>query len=214
MSAEQRNGEKLLEGIAEEARREAKKLREEAERQAEEIVKGAEKRAKQSIADAESAAEEQAETIGSRNRKSMEAERRRLQLEAEERLFTKAYEMLKDRLEKMKTAEEYPEVLRRLIIEGALGLGISEAKVNASAEERNLLSDTLLRAAEKELEKKGLKVSLSLSKEPPIDGQGVVVEENGGRLSFNNRMDARMRRYAAEIRRMIYQEIREEPQEA
>ncbi len=214
MAQEQRDGEKLLEGIAEEARHEAEKIREEAERQAEEIVRGAERRAKQSIAEAESRAEEQAETIRSRSRQRIEAERRRLRLEAEERLFSKAYDMLKGRLEKMKTSEEYPEILRQLIVEGALGLGVSEAKVNASTDERSLLGEALLAQAEKELEALGMEVSLSLSDKPPLDGQGVVVEDTDGRLSFNNRMDARMKRYATEIRRMIYQEIREEPEEA
>ncbi len=214
MAQEQRDGEKLLEGIAEEARREAEKIREEAERQAEEIVRGAERRAKQSIAEAESRAEEQTETIRSRSRQRIEAERRRLRLEAEERLFSKAYDMLKGRLEKMKTSEEYPEILRQLIVEGALGLGVAEAKVNASTDERSLLGDALLAQAEKELEALGMEVSLSLSDKSPLDGQGVVVEDTDGRLSFNNRMDARMKRYATEIRRMIYQEIREEPEEA
>lgn len=214
MAQEQRDGEKLLEGIAEEARREAEKIREEAERQAEEIVRGAERRAKQSIAEAESRAEEQTETIRSRSRQRIEAERRRLRLEAEERLFSKAYDMLKSRLEKMKTSEEYPEILRQLIVEGALGLGVAEAKVNASTDERSLLGDALLAQAEKELEALGMEVSLSLSDKSPLDGQGVVVEDTDGRLSFNNRMDARMKRYATEIRRMIYQEIREEPEEA
>ncbi len=211
MSGESGEGDKLLEGIAEEAQQEAKKIRDEAEQQAAEIVAGAEKRAKSILDEAEQRGEEQARVIRSKNEQNIEAERRRLRLKAEERLFDRALEKIHEKLEQLRRSDEYPHILRGWIVEAALGLGVDEAEVNAASRERELVSEELLRAAEEELREHGGETRLSLSEKSPITGQGVVVEEAGGRLAYNNTVEARLQRYSAEVRRMIYEEIQEEP---
>ena len=212
MAEDRSESDKLIEGIAEEARREAEKITSEAELQASEIVEGAEKRGKQIVEEAEERGEEQAEAIRAGNRQTIDAERRRSRLKAEERIFSRAYDMIHRRLEELRRSDEYPGILKGWIVEGALGLGVEKAEVNAPEEERRLITGELLSEAEEEVRAHGGEVSLSLSQNQPIRGQGVVVDEAGGRLSFNNRVEARLQRYAAEIRRMIYGKIQEEPE--
>jgi F-type H+-transporting ATPase subunit b len=211
MSGESGEGDRLLEGIAEEAQQEAKKIKDEAEQQAAEIVNGAKKRAEKILEEAEQRGEEQARIIRSKNGQNIDAERRRLRLKTEERLFDRALELIHERLAQLRDSGEYPDILRSWIAEGALGLGVEEAEVNAPAQERELITEELLGEAEEELRSLGGETKLRLSDKAPISGQGVVVEESGGRLAYRNTVEARLQRYNAEVRRMIYEEIQEEP---
>jgi len=209
MSAERSEAGGLIEGIAEDARQEADKIRSEAQQQAEEIVKGAKKRAKQTLAEAEERGEEQVSLLHSKNRQTIEAEQRKLRLKAEERLFDKAMKMIHRRLAKLREEEDYGDILQGLIAEAAIGLSVEKALVYSSQAERDYLSKEFLRRAEEEIRSYGPPVSLEAATEAKVSGQGVVVEDEDGRLSYNNTMEARLQRYAAQLRRMIYEEISE-----
>lgn len=206
------DGDKLLEGIASEAREEAERITAEAERQAEEIVRGARNRAESILEDAEAKGEEQAKAIRAKSRQNIETEERKRRLKAEERLFSKAMGMVHRKLEELRESDEYPEVVKGWIVEAALGLGVEEAEVKAPAREGKLIDEQLLHDAEEELRSCGSKAELRLAEEQLSSGQGVVVAEREGRLSYNNLAEARLQRYAAEVRRMIYEQIKDEPE--
>ncbi|MFO7849235.1 MAG: V-type ATP synthase subunit E family protein [Spirochaetia bacterium] len=212
MEQEKDEEDMLLRGIAEEGQREADKILSEAEQQAKEIIDGAKKRAEKIVADAEERAAGEAETIQSRNRRTIETEQRKIRLKAEENLFAEALEMVRSRLKELQRAHNYPDILQGWIAEAALGLDVEKAEVNGSAEERKHLTEALLRKAEEEVNSRGGGVKLSVSQKEPLSEQGVVLEEMGGRLFFNNRVEARLKRYAPEVRRMIYEEIKKKPE--
>lgn len=212
MEKERAEEDKLLEGIAEEAQKEADTILEEAEKQAREIVKGAKEKAETIAADAEERGKGEAETIWSRSRRAVETEQRKIRLKSEENIFAETLDMVRSRLKELQGADHYPDILQGWITEAALGLGARKAEVNGSAEDRKHLTRALLKRAEEEAGSRDVSIDLSVSGKEPLSGQGVVLEEIDGRLFFNNRVEARLRRYAPQVRRMIYEEIQERPE--
>lgn len=198
----------LLEGIAAEAEEEAEKVRREAERQAEEIRRGAEEKAEQIRRQAEERAEQQARSIRSAKRQEVEAERRKVLLDAKERLFREAMSRLRDRMEELRREESYRQVLLGWTAEAALGLEAQELVFNGGSRERELADESFLRDAGEEVRRAGGgEVSLHLSAEVPLAEQGVVLSSADGRVVFNNRLSARLERYGSMLRRMIYRHI-------
>jgi vacuolar-type H+-ATPase subunit E/Vma4 len=96
-------------------------------------------------------------------------------------------------------------VLLGWIVEAAIGLGLPEATVNASAPELPLLEEGLLAEAERRVrELTGREVRLGRAEGDPLAGQGVVLLGRGGRLAYNNQVSTRLLRRQSEIRKMIY----------
>lgn len=212
-SGQREQGNSLLNGIAEQAEQEAERIRSAAERQAEEIVENARRKAEAIRQESRDKGQHQAEVIRQKNSQSIEAEQRKRRLKAQEELFALALKKVRESLQNQIGRTEYSDVLRGWVAEGAVGLGQEELEVNASAEERKLLTDQLLQQAEKRAEKEtGRQVKISMSQEAPLQKQGVFLTTGNGRLAFNNTIEARLQRYSTVIRKMIYRQIQVEQQ--
>ncbi len=212
-SGQKVQGDKLLGGIAEQAGQEAEQIRSEAERQAEEIVRNARHKAEAIRQESRDKGAHQAEVIRRKNSQNIEAEQRKRRLKAQEELFALALKKVRDSLQNLIGRPEYSDILQGWIAEGAVGLSQEAIEVNASAEERKLITEELLKQAEKQVEKEtGQQVKITLSQESPLQKQGVFLTTGNGRLAFNNTIEARMQRYSTMIRKMIYRQIQTEEQ--
>jgi len=205
--------DRLLNGIAEQAEQEAERIRSEAERQADEIVKNAGRKAEEIRQESRDKGKQQAGIIRQKNSQTIEAEQRKRRLKAQEELFALALKKVRGSLQNLIGQPGYTGILQGWVVEGAVGLGQQELVVNASAEERKLLTDALLKQIEKIAENQtGQQVTISLSQEAPLQKQGVFLTTSNGRLAFNNTIEARMQRYSTMIRKMIYRQIQTEEQ--
>ena len=205
--------DRLLNGIAEQAEQEAERIRSEAERQADEIVKNAGRKAEEIRQESRDKGKQQAGIIRQKNSQTIEAEQRKRRLKAQEELFALALKKVRGSLQNLIGQPVYTGILQGWVVEGAVGLGQQELVVNASAEERKLLTDALLKQIEKIAENQtGQQVTISLSQEAPLQKQGVFLTTSNGRLAFNNTIEARMQRYSTMIRKMIYRQIQTEEQ--
>jgi len=206
---------RLLEGIVEQAQQESKKILADAEQQAKEIVEGARRKSDTIREEAEERLEKQVEVIRRKYRQLTETEQRRIRLQAQEEIFSMTLERVRDGLTALRKKPDYPDILKNWIVEGALGLGRDRLHVNGSEHERSLLDSKLLKECEREIAgKNGRQVGLELSPDPPTGGQGVFLSTTDGRLAFNNLVEARLQRYSAGIRRMIYRRIQSEQMES
>jgi vacuolar-type H+-ATPase subunit E/Vma4 len=202
---------RLLQGIMEQADEESKKIVDDAEMQAKEIVEGASRKADSIRREAEGRVERQSEEIRRKYRQLTETEQRKARLSVQEHLFNLAMEKVRDGMAALREQGGYVEVLKDWIVEGALGLARDTLQVNASKDERSLLTDGVLKDCEKTIkEVGGRSVELELSSGPPTERQGVFLSAGNGRLAYNNLVEARMQRYSMEIRRMIYRRIQSE----
>jgi vacuolar-type H+-ATPase subunit E/Vma4 len=195
----------LIEGIAQDAAAEARRLVEEAEKAAAERRQAAERQATDILGEAGRKSSEQAASLKRQAASTAKMQTKRIALRVREQAARQVLEQVRLRLARMIGAPEYRQVLLDWIVEAAIGLGLPEATVNASAPELPLLEQGLLEEAERRVrELTGREVRLSRAEGDPLAGQGVVLVGRGGRLAYNNQVSTRLLRRQTEIRKMIY----------
>ena len=205
----------LIDGIAQDTAREAERILGEAEKAAEDRKRAAADQARAVIQQGESKAEEQAERIRAQSASSLRMERRRRQLKLQEQAVQEVLRRVRGRLTEMVGSPEYREVLLAWIVEAAIGLGASQATVNASAAERKLIDKRLLQDAQDKItELSGKKVILTSADEDPLIPQGVVLKAADGRVEFNNQVATRLLRRQSEIRKTIQDVMAKTPRSA
>ena len=207
-AAQQSEEHELIDGITEDVAREVERVLGEAEKSAADRRASAEDQARAVIQQAESRAEEQAERIRTQSSSSLRMERRRKQLRLQEQAVQEVLKRVRQRLAEMVGTREYREVLLNWIVEAAIGLGVSQATVNASAAELKQIDERLLQEAQDKIGVlSGKKVSLESAAEDPLIPQGIILRAADGRVEFNNQVATRVLRRQSEIRKAIQETI-------
>jgi vacuolar-type H+-ATPase subunit E/Vma4 len=205
---QQRDQHDLIDGIAQDAAREVERILGEAEKAAADRKASAEDQARAVIQQGESKAEEQAERIRAQSASSLRMERRRRQLKLQEQAVQEVLKRVRQRLAEAVGSSEYRQVLLGWIVEAAIGLGVPQATVNASAAERKQIDKRLLQDAQDKIsELSGKKVSLRPADEDPLIPQGIMLKAVDGRVEFNNQVATRLLRRQSEIRKAIQDAI-------
>ncbi len=187
----------------------------EARKKADEIIRQAEAKAAAMLNEADEQAAVQVEAEHrllleklERIEGKEESAKRNIDRLAELKCMDSAYkavmENVRERFSVMSSSPEFQDVLVRWIAEAALGLGRKEAKVAFSAS--SPVSENELRKAEKLVhDMAGADVVLSIDP-VRIDGIGVVLTSLDGKISYNNQLDTRLRRFQRDIRKIIQEE--------
>jgi vacuolar-type H+-ATPase subunit E/Vma4 len=195
----------LIEGIAQDAEAEGRRLVEEAEKAGAERREATGRQAEGILEEARRKAAEQAESLRRQAASTAKMQAKRIGLRVREQAARQVLERARARLEELAGTPEYRETLLGWIVEAAVGLGLPEATVNASARELPLLDERLLAEAQRRVrELTGRTVSLTKAEGEPLAGQGVVLVGRGGRLAYNNQVSTRLLRRQTEVRKMIY----------
>jgi vacuolar-type H+-ATPase subunit E/Vma4 len=198
----------LIEGIAQDAAAEARRLVEEAEKAAGERREATARQAQDILEEARRKSAEQAQNVRRQAASTAKMEAKRIGLRVREQAARQVLEQARERLAGLIGTPEYREVLLGWIVEAAVGLGQAEAAVNASARELPQLDSRLLAEAQRRVQElTGREVRLSRAEGEPLAGQGVVLVARGGRLAFNNQVATRLLRRQTEIRKMIYDSL-------
>jgi vacuolar-type H+-ATPase subunit E/Vma4 len=198
----------LIEGIAQDAEAESRRLVEEAEKTCAERRESAGRQVAEILEEARRKAAEQIESLRRQAAANVKMEIKRIALRVRAQAAREVLERARARLGELIQAPEYRAVLLDWVVEAAVGLGLPEASVNASARELPLLDERLFKEAERRVQElAGRKVSLSRAQGEPLAGQGVVLVGRGGRLAYNNQVSTRLLRRQTEIRKMIYDGI-------
>ena len=195
----------IIEGITADAKQQADALVAEAEKMAQERISFAKGKAGKITREAGEKAQLQADAVRRTILSGINVALKRETLQAQDSLLKEVLARAGEKIAGMITAPGYRTILVHWIAEAAAGLGAPVAAVNASAAERELIDDALLAEAA-DLAKNGFDhtVTLSLSGEAPLSGQGVVVTAADGRTAFNNQVVTRLRRHEGEIRNRVY----------
>jgi len=195
----------LISGIEADAVVEEAKILKAAEAQAAEKKKYAEKKVEAMLKSAGAKAQEQAEIIKKKAVSAVELEIKRRSMRLQGTAVQEILDKAETRLKSMIGGKEYRSILIGWIVEAAIGLDAESAKVNASQAERELIDGELLKdACGRVRSKTGKEVSLTLSGDVPLRGQGVALTASDGRTAFNNQVKTRMLRRQREIRELIY----------
>lgn len=198
----------LIEGIAQDAEAEGRRLVQEAEKAGAERREATGRQAEGILEEARRKAAEQAESLRRQAASTAKMQAKRIGLRVREQAAQQVLERARARLEELAGTPEYRETLLGWIVEAAVGLGLPEATVNASARELPLLDERLLAEAQRRVrELAGRTVSLAKAEGEPLAGQGVVLVGRGGRLAYNNQVSTRLLRRQTEVRKMIYDDL-------
>jgi vacuolar-type H+-ATPase subunit E/Vma4 len=215
MDSEEKGKAALIASIESDAKAEIEKILSEAKVQAQEKRRYAEKKIQSIISEAKEKGDEQAQNLKRRMLCDVENEIKRIFLQEKEQVMQKVVGLAKERLRSMIDEPECRNVLKDWIVEAAIGLGAQGAKINASEKERALIDESLIKEVESTIKSKsGKEVKLRLAQDKPLEGQGVVVTADDGRVAFNNQVKTRLSRSERKIRMMIYDTLFSDTKEA
>ena len=200
--------EALVSGIEQEAQQEADKVIAGAQKEAERKILYAERQVESILNEAAERAEAQAEKIRQQALSGVAVEAKRRSMNIQEDMHREVLRRAVSRLEMLTDTDGYRVVLLGYIVEAAVGLDVSAARVNATENERKMITKALLGEAERKVKKiTGKNVRLTLSGEPPLRKQGVVLTSEDNRTAYDNRIDTRLMRKAVEIRQYIHERL-------
>ncbi|MBN1894914.1 hypothetical protein JW906_10485 [bacterium] len=200
----------LCREISKESQTEAEAILEQAARDAAQREKEAQAEAGRIEADIMSRASAQADALKKRILSGLHLEIKNQKIRAREAFLLKLFERVRQRLEAFRSSREYPEFIRKSVLEGVLALGMDAVEIVSGEKEKAILGPELLRTIEDEIRKVSDRaVSLSLSQETLNEG-GVVLMSPDGRVRFDNSLSARMRRVQDAMRLLAVKTLVEE----
>jgi vacuolar-type H+-ATPase subunit E/Vma4 len=197
--------ERILAGIDDDASQEAASVIAEAEKLAAERVAFARQKARTILKEARIKAEEQAVHIRRTILSSLSIVLKREKIRAQDEVLQEIISRVRKKVATAITDPAYRAMLSNWIVEAAVGLGASKASVNTSAVERPFIDEGMLREATTRIASLPHDpVELSVSSDPPLAEQGIVLTAANGRTAFNNQISTRMRRMEQRIRNRVY----------
>lgn len=190
-------------------------IREKAEKEKESILEDAKSEAEEKISEAGKKAEDEKENIMERGQREAEKEKQRIlasarskrrqkHLEAREKIIQDTFEKAKKELSNLRKRNEYPDILKNLIVSGGASVGGKELEVLMSEKDKDLISeDAKSEIAEKISEKTGEETSLKMNFTlKNIDG-GAIVQRKNGNIACDNTLEARMEREKDSLRKEV-----------
>ena len=194
----------LIQGILQEARAKADEIEKKAGLEAESIISEARERAEREAGLERKSYSVRLEQIQAREESARRSIDRLAELRSLDSAYTEVMEEVDRRLKAVVSNPSFSSILVSWIAEAAIGLDRKEAKVSFS--EKAPVTEEMLREAEALVRKDtGATLSLSLDTER-LSGVGVVVSSLDGKVSYNNQLEVRMRRYSRDIRRIVQEE--------
>jgi vacuolar-type H+-ATPase subunit E/Vma4 len=208
MESVEKGSAALIEGIQADAQTQRERIIKDATAQAAEKRKYGDKKIESILKNAQRKGQEQADTIKRKALSQVELEVKRHALHFRDMLMQDIMEQVKKKLSTLVSQKDYPSVLVDWVTEAALGLGVDCAHINASPEERALISDKLLAEVTKKLAAHSSKpITLTLSDAQPLDTQGILLTAADGRVAFNNQVETRILRNQRKIHQLIYEAV-------
>ncbi len=193
----ERTDNRLLDGIIRQAEENAEKTVEDARLQAKKILEEAHVRSDEELASEKKSFQQKMRQIELRLQANKSSVKRKAALRQMDESYLSVMRRIREKMH-CKTIEPY---LSAWIAEAAIGLDLKEAKVSSSnqcpATEKHLKE-----AADLVKKHTGSEVVLSLDPKP-IRSLGVVLSSLDDKVSFNNQVEIRLRRFDRVIRTMI-----------
>lgn len=191
----------LLTGILADARSKAERIIADAQKDAAEIVALSEEKALREAEIERKGFSMKLEQIAQKEESAKRNIDRLSQLRNLDASYRQIMQIVEEKLKATEKDPSFSSVLEQWIAEAAIGLGLTQAKVSAGKACR-VDASMLSHAASLVKNKTGLTVSLSLD-EAVLPTSGVAVSSMDGKVSFNNQIDVRERRFNREIKEIV-----------
>ncbi len=194
----------LVSGIISDARQKADEILSAARNEAAAIIAEAEEKARKGEEAEKRSLDIRLEQISLRKESARKSMDRLSELRSLDSAYNEVMEEVSSRLESEIRTPGFRAVLISWIAEAAIGLDKKEAKVSFS--DKTPVTADMLSEAEAEVKRlTGSEVRLVEDPARLISG-GVCVSSMDGKVSYNNQLDVRMRRFQRDIKRIIQEE--------
>jgi vacuolar-type H+-ATPase subunit E/Vma4 len=136
------------------------------------------------------------------SRTSMEL--RHIEMKWQEHISMHIHQLVADQLAKDIQHLDYIDTCIQWITEGAMALAVDALVINASLQEKNLLTPQVLAQVTQHIkDKTGKVVQVTLSPDMALNEQGIVISSMDGTIQFYNTIHARLARYKTQITKYI-----------
>ncbi len=192
---------KLLKGISSEAQEQSDKILSDTEQRVENILLQSEHKIKKELEKEDKEFENRVIIENLKVKSAKKATQRKVQLSVLEKKYTYLFSSIKKKIYKSLESGEGKDLLEKWILEAVLGLGLDEAKISFSP--KYPVSEAMLKNVVKVAKKDyNLDLKLQLDTRRLVDA-GIVATSLDGKVSFNNQVDIRMRRFDREIKKAV-----------
>ena len=215
MEQAQQGKDALISGIQTDAQTEEERIAAEAAQQAEEKRRYAQQKAQSILDEAKQKADQQALVIRRKILSDCDIAVKRQALHLRDTVMHDITRRVEQKFDALRSDPAYRAMLTEWIIEAAIGLQADAAVVNASQGEKDMIDAAMLSEAADTVQKlTGKTVTLSVSDQEPLSGQGPTLTSCDGRVAFNNQVQTRLRRKQRDIQKLIYDALFVESDEA
>lgn len=193
------NIENLSRAILSEARGETEHVKADAQAKADEIRKRAQEQAdaeRKSILDR---ASQEAERLRSQAIATAQLKARSSELAHREKLLERAFKVVRQKLPDVQKRADYAQVASALIREGLEQLNSQKVQIRADKTTQKVLTPQILDELSKECH-----AQLTLGA-PLEQGTGVILDAEGGHLTFDNTFETRLSRLQSRLRPATFQ---------
>ncbi len=193
---------KLLDGIIKQAEKDSIEIIRKAEDSAAKRIEAYESSLDRLTAETDQKIEAKLEKMKKLHDSLLKSEERRKRLKLLEEVNQDVKRLFFKKMEKLIGSEEYNDFLAKLIAEGAIAVDDSEVTVNCSFKEE--ITDSIIESALEYVKKAtGRKIDIKYLSKQPLSGQGIIVSSSNGRISYNNQIETRLRRFDEDIKGVI-----------
>lgn len=195
------NDNKLLGGIKDQAEVKAKAILDDAKKRAEVIISEAKVQSEKQVETEKRQFKNRLDVEELKKAATIKSAKRKVELEVIDKQYSKIIEMVKDEINNLITGSKGNDIIIDWIIEAVLGLGLDKAKI-AFCPKTPVNDEMLLQVAKKAKDIYNLDLKLSLDSRRLIV-PGIVATSLDGKISFNNQVDIRMRRFDRDIKKAV-----------
>ncbi len=199
MATVDENIENLSRAILSEARGETEHVKADAQAKADEIRKRAQEQAdaeRKAILDQ---ASQEAERLRSQALATAQLKARSSELAHREKLLDRAFKVVKQKLPDVQKRPDYDQIVAGLLREGLEQLDAPKVQIRADKVTQKALTSQMLDQLSKECN-----AQLTVG-EPLEQGTGVILNAEGGHLTFDNTFETRLSRLQSRLRPATYQ---------
>jgi vacuolar-type H+-ATPase subunit E/Vma4 len=208
MESAEKDKAAIISGIESDANVEEQEIIKEAQKQAAEKVKYFDDKIKTILENAHKDALSQAENINKRMISGIKLELKRSSMRVQQSVIQEIMSRVEHKFKAMIDSSHYINVIMDWMTEAAIGLGAESALINASEKERALIDQKMIQdVTEKVFARTGMKITLKLTSEQPLNLQGVILTAADGRTAFNNQLKTRIARKERDIQMKIYKTL-------
>jgi len=191
----------LLQSIVDEANAQAVEIIANARNDARKKVEDSDKKIQKSLEREKEILKNSLAVMDARYSTLKQSATRRNQLRRHTALYDEVMTLVEKKFENLNKRKDYSDLLLSWIVEGCVSLELPDVIVNCGKNDK--VDQKMIEKAKKViLEKTGLSINVKLGFNQML-GMGVVISSTDGRISFNNLVSSRLRRYNREVNEIV-----------